>query len=301
MDNENVKELLAKIVYLEEKMEAQEDMLKMTSRHLKNNQQRVKKINKHLEDSIHSARRIQNSLMPSDSVLNAIFPGSFALHIPKDELSGDIFWVRRFGNVRYAAAIDCTGHGVAGAMLSVLAISLLNQIFASNIGKLTPAQVLTQLNFLLRQQTQSRENRTQIRDGMDVAMIAYHPKEEKLEFAGAKRPLYLVRDGKVLEVKGSRVSLGESRTHGKQVEIENHSLTTELGDWVYIFSDGYPDQFGGPNNYKMMRRRFRYLLAGNQRAYDGSNNQKKGLLDYFNDWKDGRIQTDDVLVMGIPL
>ncbi|MEM6297840.1 MAG: SpoIIE family protein phosphatase [Bacteroidota bacterium] len=301
MGNQDVKELLDKIVYLEEKMDAQEDMLKMTSRHLKNNQKRLKKVNKHLGDSINSARRIQDSLMPSDNVLNAIFPGSFALHIPKDELSGDIFWVRHFGNTRYAAAIDCTGHGVPGAMLSVLAISLLNQIFASNIGQLSPAHILTELNMLLRQQTQSMENRTQIRDGMDVALIAYHPKERKLEFAGAKRPLYVLRDNKIIEVKGSRISLGEVRTRGKQVKIENHSLTTELGDWAYIFSDGYHDQFGGPNNYKMMRRRFRYLLAGNQRAYEGGNAQKQGLHDYFNDWKDGRTQTDDVLVMGIPL
>ncbi len=291
--NQETQKLLKRVTRLEERVRSQEQMLKMTSLHLS-------EANRRLTDNIKTAQRVQESLMPSNKVLEDVFPGAFVLDIPRDKLSGDILWVRQIKGVRYAAVIDCTGHGVTGAMISVLAVSLLNQILSNTIGKLSPANILNELNNFFKRETQRAENRTQIRDGMDLALIAYNKEERRLDFAGARRPLYILRDQKIIPIKGSRVSLGEPYCPKMNNKIQNQTLKIEKGDWLYLFSDGYPDQFGSPSDCKMVSWRFRNLLINNQHTYGEGSKQKQGLQDYFEQWKGVRPQTDDVLVMGIP-
>ena len=302
-EQKNVKQESDKerIAYLEEKLAAQSEMLSMTSDYMKKTQRELTAANKHLKDSIHSARRIQDALVPSEERLQRVFPGAFVLYLPKDELSGDIFWVRNIQGRRMAAAIDCTGHGVPGAMLTVLVISLLNQIVSQNIGVLSPAQILEELHRLLSAHTHNYSSRRQVRDGLDLALITWDKESQTVEYAGAKRPLYLLRNKKMTTYKGTRISIGDDKMSTKSAtQIENHKIPVQSGDWIYLCSDGYHDQFGGPDNFKMMQRRFRYLLAGNAETYRSGDQQQRGLLEYFYDWKDGHPQIDDVLVLGIP-
>ncbi|MGF1534226.1 MAG: PP2C family protein-serine/threonine phosphatase [Bernardetiaceae bacterium] len=289
-----------RIAYLEEKLEAQQLMLEITSDYMKKARADLQKANKHLTDSIHAAKRIQETLIPSDERLQEVFPGAFSLYLPKDELSGDMFWVSRVGDHRLAAAIDCAGHGVSGAMLTVLVVTLLNQIMASNIGMVEPALILDQLNRMLSQHTHNEQSRRQIRDGADIALIAYHPPSHTLQYAGAKRPLYLLRQGVVECIKPTRLSMGDFSDYDERTTLKNHVIPLQANDWVYLCSDGYHDQFGGPQQFKLMQRRFRHLLAGMAQSYPNGKDQCDGLLKYFQDWKAGRTQIDDVLVMGIP-
>lgn len=290
-----------KVAYLEEKLEAQSQMLSMTSTYMQQIQDELLAANKHLNDSIQSARRIQEALIPSEDRLERVFPGSFVLYLPKDKLSGDVFWVYRLEGRKMAAAIDCTGHGVPGAMLTVLTISILNQIMANSIGAVSPAYILSELNRLLGEHTQNYRSRRQVRDGLDMALIAYDENKRTLEYAGAKRPLYLLREGQIKTYKPARISLGDAKMSLEgDKEIKNHEIEVQSGDWIYMSSDGYHDQFGGPDNFKMMQKRFRYLLKGVHEAYENGKAQQKALFDYFYDWKGDKTQIDDVLVLGIP-
>ncbi|MBC8111878.1 MAG: PAS domain S-box protein [Verrucomicrobia bacterium] len=246
-----------------------------------------------ITESINYAQRIQESILPSNAVIQQVFPQSFILYKPRDVVSGDFPWFMQKGDDYYIAAVDCTGHGVPGALISLIGYFLLNNIVRDNA---EPGVILDELDksvtLTLRQDV---ENAT-TRDGMDIALCKINLKTGTLQYSGAHRPLYLVKNGELQEMKGDKFPIGggqyKSRGH-----FQTHTFEIGNGDAVFFCSDGYPDQFGGPDNRKLSSRRIREVIVENQ----GKDMQQfyKAFDDEFENWKNGYKQTDDVLMIGI--
>ncbi len=253
--------------------------------------------NKNITDSINYAKRIQLALMPSRKLFSKKFPDSFILHMPKDIVSGDFYWINEVGGRIYFAAVDCTGHGVPGAFMSIIGFELFRRITEIE-GKKQPAEILNSLSKGFETIFQDVENIT-LRDGMDVAFCAVDNKMKVLEFAGAFNPLYLVRDNTITEIKGDRCSVGLDQEPGYSEEgtFSDHVIQLREGDIIYIFTDGFADQFGGPEGKKYKYRRFRHLLLALHQL--PMERQVEFLQRSILDWKGDLDQVDDILVMGI--
>ena len=200
--------------------------------------------NKNITDSLNYARRIQMALMPSQKVFRKYFPDSFILHMPKDIVSGDFYWINEVNDRVFFAAVDCTGHGVPGAFMSIIGFELLRRITEID-KKRQPADILNNLSRGFETIFRDVENIT-LRDGMDIAFCAVDKDKKTLEFAGAFNPLYLVRDNTITEIKGDRFSVGLQNDYIEEsINFTNHTIPLLEGDILYIFTDGLADQFGG--------------------------------------------------------
>jgi len=252
--------------------------------------------NKNIMDSIQYAKRIQSALMPPEKLFKSIFPDSFILHIPKDIVSGDFYWFNKVGNRAFVAVVDCTGHGVPGAFISIIGIELFRNI--TNIeGIKQPAQILTTLNKDFQEIFHDKDIIT-FRDGMDLAFCAFDNKKMILEYSGAFNPIYLIRDSNIHEYKGDRFSVGlDKPDENKKNIFRNHVISLQNGDSVFIFSDGYADQFGGPDGKKYKYRRFQHLLLAINQLPMAKQHEllEKSILR----WKGDLDQVDDILVIGI--
>lgn len=253
--------------------------------------------NKSITDSINYAKRIQEALIPSEQHFRMILPDSFILHLPKDIVSGDFYWVNETKNKIFVAAIDCTGHGVPGAFMSIIGVELLRNI-TNVMGINDAADILNRLDTGVHDTFSKglvNENVT-VKDGMDVSFCVIDKEQNILQFAGAFSNLYIVRDSKVIEVKGDRFSVGTGDDANKPL-FNSHFITIEPDDMIYMFTDGYIDQFGGPEGKKYKFRRFRHLLL-NIHKYP-LDIQRKYLLGSMNEWKGNLEQVDDILIIGI--
>lgn len=277
--------------------------LRMTNRELLDKEQAALKIaeqkeeltikNKNITDSINYAKRIQVAMMPSEKTFKRILPGSFVFHKPKDIVSGDFYWIyERHGKV-FVAAVDCTGHGVPGAFMSILGVELFRKITLEQI--VEPGKILSRLNEDFSKIFSDIED-ISLKDGMDIAFCVVDKNELLLEFAGAFNPLYLIRDNKLIEVKGNRFSVSMEKKQ-EVMEFVTHKLPLQKGDMFYIFSDGYADQFGGYEGKKFKYRRFRHLLLNIHKL--PLEDQKKYLDESMESWKGAHEQVDDILVIGI--
>jgi serine phosphatase RsbU (regulator of sigma subunit)/uncharacterized protein HemY len=253
--------------------------------------------NRQITDSIEYAKRIQYSLLPDIGLLKSIFKSSFIIHLPKDIVSGDFFYIEEIGQSIYLAAIDCTGHGVPGAFMTVLAQSLLNQIMSSN----TENKPTNQIIYDLDQKVIVNLNRHGISlssfEGMDMGLFRIDRNNKKLEFTGAKMPAYHFNGVDIVQIEGDRHSIG-----GNGIKEKNFTLKTisySDNDIIYLATDGYQDQFGGENGRKFMKINFRNLL--NEIARLPVKEQEEKLISIFNTWKSDHSQTDDVLIIGIQL
>lgn len=258
----------------------------------------VEQKNKDILDSIEYAKRIQNSLLQPIETIQSYLPNSFVLFIGKDIVSGDFYWFKVKNEWVYIAAADCTGHGVPGAFMSVMGNTLLNQIMAENL-HIMPDEILNQLHIKLNE-TLNRMGGggdDKPRDGMDIGLCAIHVEKKELVFAGANRPLYLVQNGILEEIKGDKFPIGGNQ-YGEQ-EFTAKSFVLNAGDSFYISSDGYADQFGGPEGKKFMTKKFKSLI--DQNIHLNMNEQKEHFLSAHLEWKGQYEQTDDVLVIGIRL
>jgi serine phosphatase RsbU (regulator of sigma subunit) len=250
--------------------------------------------NKNITDSINYARRIQLAMMPSIKHFKVLFHDSFILHMPKDIVSGDFYWVNHVENKIFLSAVDCTGHGVPGAFMSIIGVELFRRI--TEIEKIyTPADVLNSLskNF---ERVFGDVDEMKLRDGMDLAFCSINSDQTVLEFSGAFNPLYIIRDSSIIEVKGDRQSVGyhdEDEVHS----FTNHVIPLQDGDLIYIFTDGFVDQFGGPEGKKYKYRRFRHLLLALQQL--PMNKQEEYLKKSILEWKGESDQVDDILVIGL--
>jgi PAS domain S-box-containing protein len=261
----------------------------------KRNELIIQIANKKITDSINYAQRIQNSIIPDNEIIREYFPESFIFYYPKDVVSGDFPWFFQRGDDLYYAAVDCTGHGVPGAMMSLIGYFLLNEI-TGHPEAYDPATILDKLHEGVRKTLRQDREGAQARDGMDVALCRVNMKTMKMEYSGAHRPLYLVRGDELIQYKGTRKAIGG--THSKGVkEFENHKIDLLKGDDVYFFSDGLPDQFGGDKGLKYSPRRIRRIVSENKHL--PMEEMRKYFYDDFEEWKAGRKQIDDVLLIGI--
>lgn len=248
---------------------------------------------KNLTDSLIYAQRIQEALLPSEDFFRNHFIDSFIFFKPKDIVSGDFYWLGEKGDKVFIIGADCTGHGVPGALMSMIGLEIINKtINEDNIE--TPSAILSVLNKGL-EKTFSREKNigTIIRDGMDIGLCVIDKKSKKLFYSGAFFPLYLIRENNLIEIKGDKIIIGMNQT---AMPYTDHVVDLLEDDILYVFSDGYVDQFGGSENKKFMYRRFRHLLLTIHRF--PVNDQKSILDENIRTWIGKGEQLDDMMVIG---
>ncbi len=264
---------------------------------IKKIEQEIKEKNKKITDSINYAFRLQNAILPSQKLIRSIFPDSLMFYLPRDIVSGDFPWLYEKDDDIYIAAIDCTGHGVPGAMLSLIGYFLMNQI-VSQPEDYNPGEILNQLHRGVQKTLRQDMDEASARDGMDVALCKINLKKMELQFSGAHRPLYLIRDGELNEYKGTRAAIGGIPRSGKpEPEFENFNIKIQRDDAIYFFSDGLPDQFGGPEGRKYFPKRIKQIALENK---DTPMNQMLTIFknDYL-EWMGEHKPIDDVLLIGI--
>jgi serine phosphatase RsbU (regulator of sigma subunit) len=256
--------------------------------------------NKSIEDSINYAKRIQTALVPNEKSIQKIFPESYVFFKGRDKVSGDFPWLYKPENssVVYFAAVDCTGHGVPGALLSIIGYFLLNNIVKAERAT-QPAQILEMLHWDVVEVLNQQEDITN-NDGMDIALIKIDQELKQIEYAGAKRPLFFWHNGEIEEIKGDKLPVGgtQYQRFNKKIVFTNHLLQFKKGDMVHLFSDGYQDQFGGEKgDRRYSSKQMKLLFAENHQL--PIKEIKKLLNDSFEKWRGQFPQMDDVLVAGI--
>lgn len=250
--------------------------------------------NKDITDSINYSKKIQDASLPSKELQLKLFPASFIFFRPKDIVSGDFYWYAEKDNYKLIAACDCTGHGVPGALMSMIGNNLLNQIVIEN-NVSSPEEILNQLNRAIRKSLK-QAGTTESRDGMDIALIRI--KDKELDFAGAQRPLYILNKGELQEIKGDKYSIGGITTADEK-PFSKTSLELEAGSCIYLFSDGYVDQFGGTSGKKFMTKNFKELLLKIHSL--PMEQQSIEIESTLSSWQGNKEQVDDVLVIGIQI
>jgi len=246
-----------------------------------------------ITDSIQYAKRIQNAILPPKDFVSKIIPNHFILFKPRDIVSGDFYWITQKDNKVILAGIDCTGHGVPGAFMSMLGYSYLNEI--ANNYKITKASlILNRLRNYIKTALRQTGKEGEAKDGMDMALCVLDLETLSLQFSGAYNPFYLIRNKKLSEIKGDKMPIGIYINEKKS--FTNHEQILKKGDVFYIFSDGYTDQFGGEKGGKFKSRPFKDLLLDIHGK--PMNEQKEILNTTLENWKGTNAQVDDILVMG---
>ena len=246
-----------------------------------------------ITDSIAYAKRIQHAILPPDSIVDQYLKENFILYKPKDVVAGDFYWLEHYEEIILFAAADCTGHGVPGAMVSVVCNNALNR--AVREYELTePADILTKVREIVIEEFDQGEE--DVKDGMDISLCALNPKTNEMHWAGANNPLWIIRkDGtEVEEIKADKMPIGK---YAKEDPFTPHKLQLNIGDSIYIFTDGYPDQFGGDNGKKFKSGNLKklFLKIVNQPI----KKQKELLNTQFESWRGEMEQIDDVCVIGV--
>jgi serine phosphatase RsbU (regulator of sigma subunit) len=257
------------------------------------NKKLIEQKNKDILDSINYAKRLQNAILPEQRFLDITLPEHFIIYQPKDIVSGDFYWVSEYDTKIVVAAIDCTGHGVPGALLSMVGHNALSKT-VNDLAIIRPDAILNSMNELVKKMLHQNKS-NEIRDGMDMAVCTFDKKTFVLEYAGAGNPLYLVCNGVLRKINASRFSIGYAE---ENISLYvNHTIQLKKGDHFYIFSDGFADQFGGDNNKKFKTSRLRELLVSVSEK--SMSEQKEIITNAFIKWKGNQEQVDDVLVIGI--
>ncbi len=254
----------------------------------------VEQKNKQLISSISYAKRLQNAILPTKEDIGCYFKDFFILYKPLEIISGDIFFIRRIEKTLIIAVIDCTGHGVPGAMVSMVSYQCLNRALGEF--QLTgPADILEKLDELVQNDLNTGYGEN-VQDGMDLSLISVNMLTMEMQYAGAFNPLYVIRNEQLLEFKGDRHPIGY---YGDEAlhEFKNHRIQLRSNDRVYLFSDGYADQFGGPENKKFSSKRFKELLIKNSSL---SMSEQNLLLDKeYMRWRQDEDQIDDITILGL--
>jgi serine phosphatase RsbU (regulator of sigma subunit)/Tfp pilus assembly protein PilF len=287
-----------KIEAQRDEIEAQRDEVRSQRDLLEKNHDLLVSQKDEIIDSINYALKIQSALMPPEQHLYELLGEAFIFHRPRDIVSGDFYWIKQIDNTIVLAAADCTGHGVPGALMSVLGISYLSEIVMQR--RITQAnEILNELRIQIKQSLRQHGQPDESRDGIEMALCVIDKNSRTLQYAGANNPLYLIRDEKetpvLTEIKPDRMPLGYY--NGKDKTFNNHCIQLEIGDTFYIFSDGYMDQKGGVDNKKYMSKKFKNLLL---EIHDRPMHEQKTILDRtITDWMGNNSQIDDILVVGV--
>jgi serine phosphatase RsbU (regulator of sigma subunit) len=253
--------------------------------------------NEEITDSINYAVRIQNAVLPTEEKLNALFPDNFIYYRPRDIISGDFYWAAEGRNgMRFLAVADCTGHGVPGAMMSMLGSSILNRLIArKNIPG--PGKILDALHDELLATLNTTRDSRQVNDGMDIALLMFDPEQKRVVIASADRPVFYTNENGLQVVAPDKISIGSSLP--KTGPYSETVLPVGKGLNLYLFSDGITDQFGGSDRKKFMTKRLKELIASN--THLGSAERKELFTKTFDVWKAGMEQTDDMTLVNVNL
>lgn len=298
-------------------LEVKSDQINSKNLDLEDAMEQIQYQNKNIMQSINYAQRIQEAMMPKQDLMQTLFKESFIFFKPRDIVSGDFYWFKEVQPKRngvknaslpigkdggsdtgldkkfIVSAVDCTGHGVPGAFMSMLGYNLLNDIVGK--GVVEPNEILSQLHQGIR--TSLNQDATQNRDGMDMALCVIDPENKTMEYSGAQNPLIYIQDGRLYRIRGNKFPVG-----GFQVEHHNytkHVIKIDKPTTCYIFSDGFHDQFGGPQGRKFMTKNFRDLLY---EIYQMPMEEQKNILELvINEWMGDNEQTDDILIIGFQL
>jgi serine phosphatase RsbU (regulator of sigma subunit) len=250
---------------------------------------------KDIRDNINFAQTIQESILPSEVEFASYFPEFFILFKPKDAISGDFYWIMEKQGLLYIAAVDCTGHGVSGALVSMIMHTLLSRAIAI-VDHPTPADVLNKIDNILQTEFNKHRDSFYAKIGMDIAMVSLDFENNRLQYSGAFNPLYIIRNHELINCKGTRHMIGIEENDLFNA-FENQTTEIAPGDSFYLFSDGLPDQFGGPEGKKFGYPRLRNILLSN--ASEEMDMQKSALIKAYDEWRGTHYQIDDVLVIGI--
>lgn len=273
-----------------------EDKVAKRTQELKLQKDLIEEKNREVMDSIHYAQRLQTAILPTAQYIYENLRDSFILFKPKDIVSGDFYWMTDFEGKVYVAAVDCTGHGVPGAMVSIVGANGLNRC-VKEFGLKKPGDILNKLRELVIE-TFNASHDGEVKDGMDIALLAIDKANHRIEFAGANNPLWIAhRDTKEMEiVKADKQPIGK---FDHAVPFSTHEVQLSEGDCLYIFTDGYADQFGGMKGKKLKYKPFQDMLLNNMHL---PMHEQKGLIeDAFTEWMADFEQVDDVCVIGLRL
>jgi serine phosphatase RsbU (regulator of sigma subunit)/HAMP domain-containing protein len=249
---------------------------------------------KQVTDSILYAKRIQEAILPPDSSIKAMLPQSFVLYKPKDIVSGDFYWFDHKDDVVYFSAVDCTGHGVPGAFMSLVGYNILKDI-VTNTDLKKPGEMLNKMRDQVVKTLHADKDGDKTKDGMDMTLCSFNRRTLELQYAAAYNPLYVIRNGELIEHRANKFPIGAFV--GEKKDFDNHVLQLQKDDIIYLFSDGYADQFGGPKGKKFMVGNFRKLLLEVSKY---AITEQKQLLDKaLTDWQGTHEQVDDVLLIGV--
>lgn len=286
---------------IDELMQTQQHLITATwrERELKEELSKTKAIieeqNKKILDSINYAKRIQKAIIPTKEELKDALGDYFMYYKPKDVVSGDFPWLIQKNGFTYVAAVDCTGHGVPGAMMSLIGYLLLNGILEAHSAP-TPSDILNELHKDVVKTLRQDDPENKAADGMDVAICRIDQKKKQVLYSGAHRPLYILKEGEVDQKKGDKFPIG-----GMQYKGENQFTDSEInfdgGETIYFFSDGLPDQFGGPEKLKFGPKRIRDIILKN--GSKPMDKQEAAFSKAFDEWKGEAKQIDDVLLLGV--
>jgi hypothetical protein len=253
--------------------------------------------NKDITDSINYAKRIQEALLSKSESKYLNDENHFILFKPRDIVSGDFYWFSERDKKLVIAAVDCTGHGVPGALMSMIGSTILSNV-VNDLGVTNPGKILTEMNFGIQKALKQKLDYTSNKDGMDMSVFTIDFSNKKVYFSGAQRPLYYVKNNELLTIKGSPFSVG-GYIENKEKIFEVEEIDFESGDVAYIFTDGYADQFGGSFNKKFMTKNLKQLLLSV--SQDQMQSQKNSIKNIFEDWKGKNFQVDDVLMIGVKI
>jgi serine phosphatase RsbU (regulator of sigma subunit) len=254
--------------------------------------QLVEEKNKDITDSINYAKKIQEAILPAKELKYKLFPEAFVLFQPRDIVSGDFYWFAEKNGKKLIAAVDCTGHGVPGAFMSMIGNAFLNEIINEN-GITNPASILNRLNELVVSSLKQYESEN--KDGMDISILSFNEQSSVVEFAGANNPLWHIRNKIVNETKGDKQPIGAYGESG--ILFTNHKIELQRGDALYIFTDGYADQFGGPKGKKFKYKQLEEVIVSMQN--EPMQVQEDILIERMNAWRGTLEQVDDILVIGV--
>lgn len=260
----------------------------------------IEQRNLEVMDSIKYASRIQNAILPPEEQVQKLIPEHFILYLPKDIVSGDFYWFEERNDYLFFAVVDCTGHGVPGAFMSIVGRNGLND--AVNIAGLTSApKILDYLNHYVNETLHQRFENSSVRDGMDIALCVLNKTTNEIDFAGANNPVWIHQKSKndFIEFKGDKQPIGNFVGLYDIKPFNSKKIKLEKGDTMYLFSDGYADQFGGPKGKKLKYKRLKEKLitvCSNDLKF-----QKNSLVQLLNDWKGDMEQIDDICIVGIKL
>jgi len=272
---------------------------------LKKSEIEIKNAHEQLTESLRYSARIQSAILPNTEIMNSIFHDYFILYRPKNIISGDFYWAKRHDEYSLVVVADCTGHGVPGALMSILGVTLLNEIVNEiqnkhistkseyeNIFK--PSDMLNRLREMVQIAMQQTGKEGEAKDGMDISLCVVNWKMRSLEYAGAYNPVYIVRDSEIVELEADRMPIGIYSN--QQSDFQNIEFELMPNDAVYMTTDGYADQFGGIKERKFMSKNLKKLILSVSK--ENMNIQMRILNETLDEWKGDLEQADDILILG---